>query len=331
MQGASWWTCLKQEVQTPLRECYIVAGADCAVSTNSEDILAAARNSFRHVTDPRPSPTLTVSLWVDSAAETGPPWPQPRFRGLSHLVHIGFDRQNSLLLDTQRRRIIGRFSPAMARDRSYWQRVIFPTAFGLISESLGITTLHCACVERGGSGLLLAGESGAGKSTLSLALARSGFAFLSDDWTYFSQSDRRTLAWGLITPVKLLPDAAEHFPELRKLEPGISLNGERAYEVDPEQVFGVQRALWCEPRWLIFLERQRKPGHEFVSITPHETAARLEFDLEDLPPEMSQVRESQRETIRALGERECWLLRHGENPQTIAQTLTQFCADSEIR
>jgi hypothetical protein len=239
------------------------------------------------------------------------------------------DSQNSLLVDSQGRRIIGRFSPAMACDRGYWQRVIFPTAFGLISESLGITTLHCACVERGGSGLLLAGESGAGKSTLSLAMGRSGFAFLSDDWTYFSHVDQRTLAWGLITPVKLLPDTAQYFRELRNLEPGISLNGELAYEVDPEQVFGIQRALCCEPRWLIFLERQGKPGHEFVRMPPLEAAARLEFDLEDLPPEMFRVREAQRETIRALVERECWLLRHGEDPQAIARTLAQFCADSE--
>lgn len=329
MKGPSWWSCLSQETHTPLRDYFLVGGIKSAISTNSEDILAAARDSFRLVIEPQVSPALVLRLWVNSAAHTGPPWLQAYFRGLDHLVYAGFDTQNMLLLDLREHRIIGHFSPAMARAKEYLQRVVFPTAFGLMSESLGVSTLHCACVVRDGKGLLLAGESGAGKTTLSVALARNGFAFLSDDWTYFSQHDGQTLAWGLAAPVKLLPDAVEHFHELRNLEPAISLNGERAYEVDPEQVFGVQRSLCCKPRWLIFLERVGQAGHELVRMAPLEAAARLEFDLEDLPPELSHVRESQQQIIRALVKRECFLLRYGEPPQAVAQLLTQFCADRE--
>ena len=308
-----------------------MGGIASAISTNSEDILRAARDSLRLVIEPRVSPALLLRLWVNSAAHTRPPWPQAYFRGLSHLVYAGFDSQNMLLLDLREHRVIGHFSPAMARDQDYWRRVIFPTAFGLMSESLGVSTLHCACVVRDGKGLLLAGGSGVGKTTLSVALARNGFAFLSDDWTYFSQHDQQTLAWGLATPVKLLPDAVEHYHELRNLEPGISLNGERAYEVDPEQVFGVQRSLCCEPRWLIFLERTGQPGHELTRMAPLEAAARLEFDLEDLPPELGHVRKSQQQIIRALVGRECFRLRYSEHPQAVAQLLTELCADREPR
>ncbi len=304
----------------------MVAGVPFGVFTNSEDILATAHRTFRQVAEPQASPVLTMRLWVDTTAQAHPPWPQPYFRGLDHLVYAGFDRENSLLLDLRRRSAIGRFSPSMARDVDYWQRIVVPNLVGLASEPLGIAALHCGCVERDGRGLLLAGGSGAGKSTLCLALAQIGFAFLSDDWTYVSRTDGRLLAWGLTAPLKLLPDAAQYFPELRSLEPGVAFNGERSYEVDPERVFGVRRSLCCEPRWLVFLERWEKPGYNLVRMPPLEAAACLEFDLEDLPPELSPVMETQRAVILSLVGHECWLLRHGESPNDIARALVRFCA-----
>jgi hypothetical protein len=311
-----------------LRESYLVTGAHFAIATNSEEILAAARNSFGQVVEPESSPDLTMRLWVDPAAQSSPPWPCPYFRGLGHLVYAGFDSENSLILNLRRGRLVGRFSQAMARDQGYWQRVIFPTVVGFASDALDVTVLHCACAERDGNGLLLAGEAGSGKSTLSVAMARNGFAFLSDDWTYLSGADSQVLAWGVVTPVKLLPDAVKYFHELRGLEPSVSLNGECAYEVDPERVFGVRRSLRCEPRWLVFLERQLKTGHTIVRMPPQEAAARLESGLALLPPELSQLLEIQRATIRSLVERPCWLLRYGQNPHEIAQVLVTLCGDS---
>jgi hypothetical protein len=311
---------------TFLRESYLVTGAHFAIATNSEEILAAARNSFGQPVEPESSPDLTMRLWVDPAAQSSPPWPQPYFRGLSHLVYAGFDRDNSILLDLRGRRLVGRLSRSMAQDGAYWRRVVFPAIVGLASDALNITVLHCGCVELDGSGLLLAGESGSGKSTLSLAMAQNGFAFLSDDWTYLYLSSRWLHAWGLPAPLKLLPDAVQYFPELRSLEPGIAMNGERSYEVDPERVFGVRRSLRCEPRWLVFLERQKQPGHSLVRIPSQEAAARLEVDMEDLPPELSPTKETQREAILSLVKRECWLLRHGESPHDIAQVLVRLCA-----
>ena len=321
-------TAIDQEVHTPLQSHFIVTGAHCVVSTNSQAVLESARNFFRRGLAPPSPPTLSLRFWVDPNAQTSRPWPQPFFRGLGHLAYAGFDSENSLLLDLRRRRVLGRFSPAMAGDADYWQRVIFPTLVGLASDALGVTVVHCACVEHYGAGLLLAGESGAGKSTLSLAMARRGFAFLSDDWTYLSHAGGQLHAWGLVTPLKLLPDAVLHFPQLRNLEPGVSLNGERAYEVDPEDLFRIKRSLRCEPRWLVFVERQGKPGHTFVRMPPREAARRLGSAQGCLPRELSRLREIQSATIRSLVERECWLLRHGESPGAIAQALERFCADT---
>jgi hypothetical protein len=265
---------------------------------------------------------------VDPSARSSPPWPQPFFRGLGHVVYAGFDNENVFLLDLRRRVVIGRFSAAMAGDRDYWERVILPVLTGLASEALGVTVIHCACVVRDGAGLLLAGDSGAGKSTLSVAMARCGFSFLSDDWTYLSYARRQLVAWGLPTPVKLLPDAVRYFSNLRGLEPGVSLNGETAFEVDPEHAFGMQRCLRCEPRWLVFLERRNQRGHALVRVPPKTAAVRLGSAQERFPPELSHFRRTQRATIQSLVGRQCWLLQYGGEPEAVAELLNGLCTVS---
>lgn len=320
----SWLTRSSPVDRESARHWFRVLGQRCAIFTNSTEIHQAARCTFRQAIDPQPAYDLSMSLWVDPNAPGVGPWPQPHFRGLNHLVYVGLDHQCSLLLDLRRRRAIGRVSPAMGRDLAYWQRVIFPNAIGLMSEALGLTALHCACLDREGVGLLLSGGSGAGKSTLALALARRGFAFLSDDWTYFSGVGAQLRAWGLAGDVKLLPDATRHFPELGSFTPAQSPNGELAYELDPEAVFDVRHSLTCEPRWLVFLERRDSAGYNFTRMHPLEAAIRLEGDMEDLPSELLPVREAQTGTIRELAGRECWLLSHGELPSDIAQILARL-------
>src|SRR6516162_6418737 len=187
MVNMSFWDLLREAPPTPLGERFSAAGVTLAIATNSECILEAARKTFEPPAEPSVAAQVIMRLWVDSAARASPPWPSPYFRGLDHLVFAAFDFENAFLVDLGRRRVIGTFSPAMAADLTYWNRVVFPALFGIVSPSVGITALHCACIARNGNALLLAGTSGSGKSTLSLALAQKGFNFLSDDWTYFSR------------------------------------------------------------------------------------------------------------------------------------------------
>lgn len=324
MLGSTFRKLFEDATQAPLSEHYLAAGTICQVLTNSALILAAARGSFAPVQEQLVSADISMHLWVDPAARSSPPWPEPYFRGLSNMVFTAFDHENEVLIDLRGGRAIGRFSQGMAADRDCWKRVIFPTLFGIFSETIGITALHCACVERGGRALLLAGGSGSGKSTLSLALAQNGFAFLSDDWTYFSRRDGRLLAWGLPTPLKLLPPALEHFPQLQYMKPGTSLNGELAYEVEPQEVFGVRRSLCAEPQWLMFLERQGTLGVSLAQMSPVDAAARFEEDLEHLPPTVSGGRDFLVKTIRILAQRSCWVLRYGEGPQSVARAVSDF-------
>jgi hypothetical protein len=321
----SFWDLLREAPPTPLGERSFAAGAMLAIATNSECILEAARKTVEPAAEPNGPAQVIMRLWVDSAAGASPPWPPPYFRGLDHLVYAAFDSENALLVDLRKRRVIGRFSLAMAADLTYWNRVVFPALFGIVSPSVGITALHCACIARDGNALLLAGTAGSGKSTLSLALAQKGFTFLSDDWTYISRQGSELLAWNSMSPLKLLPDARRHFPELAAQEPGVSANGELAYEVDPGEVFGVRRSEHAKPRWVLFLERQTNAQFTLIEVPSTEAATRLGGDLEDLPAILCDARLFFEVVVKNLATRRCWVLRYGGDPHAIALALSRFC------
>lgn len=311
---------LQKDATTPLYERFIAAGARCSLSTNFEPILEAARESFFPVDDPDPRRDFCLRLWVDKAAQTKPPWPKPHFRGLGHLVFAGFDSQNSLVIDLRNLRAIGRFSPAMGVDGFYWKTVIFPVLISIMGASVGVTELHCACVASHQDGLLLAGRSASGKSTLALALTQNGFAFLSDDRTYISRSEGQTLAWGLPTLLKLRPDALHWFRGFAPFTGQPPWYKNRALWIDPARQFGLERALRCEPRGLVFLERAECEEFNLTEIPRDEACARL---AEDLMAETPQAAHEQIQMITCLSELPCWLLRYGGPPLSVARELSR--------
>jgi hypothetical protein len=311
-------------IETAHEAKFLAAGSVWRVSSNSPEILQAFQATFQPVAAANSPIALDLTFLVRSDIVEEPPWPEPYFRGLDHLVYAGYGWKSAMLIDLRTPRVIGLFSPAMARDIDYWRQVLLPVLLGVVSSSVMITPLHCACLVKNGHGLVVAGASGAGKSTLALSLSLRGFAFLSDDWTYFTRSGSRVRAWGLPIPMKLLPDTIRYFPALSARVPAPSLNGELAIHLDPE-VLGVPRELSCEPRWVVFIERTAEPGITFQKIASVEAASRFASDLEQLPPCLAREPRHELATINAAVDRDCWVVRHGVEPDTLAQRLCEFC------
>lgn len=307
----------------PLHGHFGAAGSRWSVRSNSLDVLQAVAEAFPRLNH-RGRVTLTVDIYVDQNAGTQPLWSVPQFRGRDHLVFADYGPDSCVLADLQARHVIGRFAPAIAHDVSYWKRIILPILLGVAAPVVGITALHCACLQYKGEGLLITGESGAGKSTLSFELARRGLGFVSDDWTYFSRTGADILAWGLPTSIKLLPDCVAHFPELQHHVPAVHLNGELALEVTPEEA-GAKRSVCSRPGRIFVLERQSGLGFEAVRLTPNEVAVYFQQSLEKLPVCLAKAREGQLATIGALAQVEAWHLRCGGSPQEIATHILQFC------
>ena len=68
---------LHKDAETPLYERYMVAGVVCSLSTNSEQVLEAARESFLPFALPAVSVDFSVRFWVDDADRAQSPWPSP--------------------------------------------------------------------------------------------------------------------------------------------------------------------------------------------------------------------------------------------------------------
>jgi hypothetical protein len=227
------------------------AGAACDVRTNSAD-LAQTLDLLSDPTADHAAIGFGMRIVVDeSSAEVAN---DAYFRGLHHVVTASFGKSNMFVFDILRRTLSANVSGVVARDYRFWKEKLIPIALGVLGSAMGLVPVHCACLESDGDGLLIAGVSGAGKSTLSIALVKSGFRYVSDDWTYISSRRAGIVAYGTSAPVKLLPDAITHFENLRDHNLQTSMNGELAYEVDVSEVFAAQVKRTCEPQWLILLE-----------------------------------------------------------------------------
>lgn len=307
---------LRRDARTHLSEDYCVAGAGCTLSTNSQEIVAAARTSFRRVAK-LARLDFSLRFWAEASAQSPSPWPNPYVRGLDHLVFAGFDSASSVLANLRTRQVIGRFSAAMAADATHWRNVIFPIVMSILGGSLGFVEVHASCVAKDGRGLLLIGPSHSGKSTLAMALNAVGFTVLSDDRAFCSWRDGKLLAWCPSRPVKLRPEAARWFDEYRDREPTAVQNGMRVFHCEPGGST-LRRMRECVPAMIVFLERQDASCFSLKPIQRSDAALRIERDL--LAESPAALRE-QSQTLNQLLSLPCRVLRFGGAPQAVAEQL----------
>ena len=317
---------LHQNAETPYSEDYIAAGAICRLSTNSAALLAAARASFLPSEELPVLADFSLRFWVDNTDLAQPPWPKPYLRGLGHLVFVGFDTQSSVLADLGTRRVIGRFSAAMACDSKYWTRVIFPMLLSIMAGSVGAVELHASCVARDAQGLILMGPSRSGKSTLAMALREAGFRVLSDDRTFCTVKPGKLQAYGLPRPLKLRREAGNWFEEFRDREPTDIQNGERVFYCEPNPLMGEQRFPACEPQAIVFLERQEHLCFRLTRMECDEVISRIEPDL--LAEDRFAIQE-QRKTLENLLELPALRLQYGGSPQDVARQIGATLLNSE--
>lgn len=309
----------------PLHAHLQIAGAYCAIATNSEQILESV-SRWRCPDRPRSSRTFEMQVLLDSSLPSNRDvLTQTHFRGLHHLVFATIGAYELFVFDLQRKQVVGAVSQATAADAAFWNSHWLPITIGVMGTTVGAVPVHSACLDFDGKGLLIAGASGAGKSTLSLALARCGFSLISDDWTYISQEADGLAAYGTSAPVKLLPDSIQYFPELNGRTPKVWFNGELALEVEPDAFCQNRRKLRSLPHWLMFLERTSAPGCVFTPTRPGDAQAFFQKGAEKLPAQVPDTLTTRSEVIRSIARCAAWRVRTGESPQVTAEAIRQFC------
>src|SRR6266481_3219114 len=134
------------------------AGAACELRTNSSD-LSRALEGLSISTSDTGSSRFRMRIVVDESS--GEAAGEPHFRGLHHVVTASFGRSNVFVFDILRRTLSAGVSAAVARDGRFWKEKLIPITLGVLGSAMGLVPVHCACLELGGDGLLIAGVSGA--------------------------------------------------------------------------------------------------------------------------------------------------------------------------
>jgi hypothetical protein len=139
----------------------------------------------------------------------------------------------------------------------------------------GLYNVHAAGLSRGGRGLLVAGSSGAGKTTLTIALARAGFDFLSDDMVFLSTQRGALRVHAFPDEVDVTDTTAQFFPELRPLlsrprQPGWP---KRSFRL--ETIYNTNVAWTCEPAALVFPRITRTATSRLEPIPANEALLEL--------------------------------------------------------
>jgi hypothetical protein len=303
-------------------QCCSFAGRPILLRSNSAVLLNHAieffspRNDSAKLSGAAPQITLIMSDH-ESREHRDAPW----FRGRGYFAVARFTSADTVWFNLRTRTAHGVLSRETISDPTRLRKDILPAIAGVLAPVMSVTPVHAACLATGGSGVLLAGISGTGKTTLSITLARLGYRFLSDEWTYLAESNGETQAWGLPVPVKLLPDAVNFFPELSSYRCAASLNGEFAYEVSPQECFTLSRAATCRVKCIVLLERCAERGCIIEPVSAAAGISRLVADIEPLTGKLKDAYEQQLALLRRMSRAVCIRARFNASPLYVARAL----------
>lgn len=254
------------------RETYFPLGFPVTVTTNSEEVLKAARRSWGRFDQRFDTEPIAVQVGVTpSDSIICPPTPVCRMRG--HLCMNVADSENFGVCDLARASAMVWVTEAALRHEDYFRYFFLESAAMSPISNCNATAVHAGCVAMGGDAVLLCGDSGAGKSTLSYACARAGWDYITDDGSYLIQGRNDNMVVGNCHQVRFRPSATSLFPELQGLSvmqrAGV---GKPSVELFTTPGSNVQTAHAAYVRHIVFLKR----GVEKQELAPFPRAvARL--------------------------------------------------------
>ena len=238
----------------PLRATYYFLGFPIELSTNSPLVLAAAQESWGMFQRIYTEPALQIRIGVLPGTSKELPV-RPTCRGQRNLISQIADGENYALLDTRQGFAFAWLTQAAVLDRAYLRyHFLEGTAWNLL-ESLYLTSIHGACVEMDGHGVLLCGDSGAGKSSLAYACARNGWKFLSDDATCLIRNRTGRIVAGNPYQMRFRESVRTLFPELESQPSTLRATGEQAVELSTATRPEIATVRESSIDYIVFLNR----------------------------------------------------------------------------
>lgn len=288
------------DVELSLGGTYHPVGFPLRLATNSRDVVQAACEAWgpwQRAFDTQPLDFRVV------VREQGEVAGAPAYRVHAGLLSFVSDADNFATADIGRLAAGFFLSEKTAADHMLLRWLFLEAMAYMLLTQRYVVSLHAACVARAGDGILLCGNSGAGKSTLSVACARAGFTFVSDDCTWILTGT--DVALGKPHQARLRADAARFFPELEGFPARAMPNGKLSMEAPTSLLSGVRTAPHVDVGKLVFLDRSGDAGIE--RLLSDEVAALLLADLPSYGPEVNAAHER---TLGILANLPAWRLRY---------------------
>jgi hypothetical protein len=289
------WDPLQHGIALPLRRMLYPIGFPLEIRANDERVIASAMESWGHSEQRFTTAPLQVRVAVTDGPGIEVP-SNPSFRAQEHLLAVVSDACNYAVCDLNAAFAFCWFTPGALRDRA-WVRHFFLEAIVYCTLThLYVTAVHAACIAKNGRGVLLSGQSGSGKSVLSLACARAGWTFVTDDVAYLLRESSNRTVLGKPERMKFLPSAAELFPDLDWGECNADQKDQPFVELRTNEA-GISVASESLVDYLVFLRRPAEGQARLVPVRAGDALARLSAEL---PLFESSVHESHRRSIEML-------------------------------
>jgi len=300
------------DIPLPIRTTLFPLGFPLELATNSEAVLAAARQSWNSFPVAYPEARLSLNLAVTEQEDERLP-PRPKFRSHGHLMSIVSDAQNQVICDFSRGCASGWITRRVAENATLVRLRFLESSVMSMLVAGHLAAMHGALVTRGGVGIALCGESFAGKSSLSYACACSGWTFISDDGTFLLRNRADRYALGNPYNIRLREDARVLFPELAGRTVARRHNGALGIEV-PTADLPISTAHGCSIDHLVFLRRSRSGPARMNPLAPGEALRWLEKMILYGP---ASVQASQRHAYQRLLDAGIWELGYSDLPSAV--------------
>ncbi|MEG9437457.1 aldolase [Edaphobacter sp. HDX4] len=236
-------------------DTFFPLGFPLTITTNSEEVLEAAGQSWGVFEQAYSCQPLVITLLVEGTASEAIPYPPPTSRINGRLLITMTDAANFIVSDLDHGTAFGKVArPFVNGPLGLRYHFLETSALSMIS-TLRAAALHAACVEWRGRGLLLCGESGVGKSSLAFACAQSGWRYISDDATYLILNDPARTVVGNCHQIRFRDSATQLFPQLLGRRITLRPAGKPSIELPTTEFPGLLKKTTAEIAYIVFLHR----------------------------------------------------------------------------
>jgi len=242
-------------VELPLRHTYHPLGFSVEIETNSPAVLAGAEESWGQFQKRFDYPPVHFDITVINGRSPDCP-PLTICRGRHNLMILIADGENFAVMHLRQGRASCWLTQAVAENVGYLRYAFLEAVAPTLLEVQYLTSVHAACVELNGCGLLLCGDSGAGKSTMAFACARSGWGFLADDACKLLRDNGERVVVGNPHQMRFRESAIELFPELKQKHVTRRSTGKLAIELATATLPEIRTIYECPVDYIVFLNRK---------------------------------------------------------------------------